>query len=266
MARGLGRNPVRWQVSRLPSRDQAERLTNANLFAGLLPDFVAVAESDTVDIDGETWPEEDQSLIRAAEKRRLEFRAGRILARRAIAQLGLPAGPILRGPDRAPIWPAGIVGSITHCGRRLAAAAARAAHAANIGIDVEEIVRFRPDLERSIADDEEIAAALQGWPPDLRSANLAAIFCIKEAFYKAQRPLSGAWLGFHDVRLQLDQAGGIFNLTLLKDVRPLPSGAMFSGRYRIVDGLVAAALLIPAARSAASRCEPLGGPIHDPQL
>ena len=53
------------------------------------------------------------SLSTAVAKRRSEYLAGRWCAREALAMLGMEGIPAL-GPDRAPQWPAGSLGSITH--------------------------------------------------------------------------------------------------------------------------------------------------------
>ncbi len=59
-------------------------------------------------------PEERQFLIKAVPKRIHEFAGGRACARAALSQIGYGGVAVLRGADRAPIWPAGATGSITH--------------------------------------------------------------------------------------------------------------------------------------------------------
>ena len=62
---------------------------------------------------------EEAIIARAVDKRRREFITARDCARKAMAQLGVEPAPILRSPTgspqekAAPIWPRGIVGSIT---------------------------------------------------------------------------------------------------------------------------------------------------------
>lgn len=93
----------------------------------ILPPRVAVAESFGDLPDAKLLPEEEAIIARAVPRRRREFAAGRWCARAALAQLGEPPVPILRGPQNEPQWPAGIAGSITHCAGYRAAAAARTA-------------------------------------------------------------------------------------------------------------------------------------------
>src|SRR5690349_17676802 len=53
-------------------------------------------------------------VARGADKRRREFAGGRACARRALAALDAPSAALLVAAERAPAWPAGWVGSITH--------------------------------------------------------------------------------------------------------------------------------------------------------
>jgi hypothetical protein len=98
----------------------------------------AVRFSDPLD---PLYEEEARCVERAVEKRRHEFRAGRHCARAALRTLGLPAGPIPRRTDRAPGWPVGSVGSITHTGDLAsglaAAVVAPDSVALGLGVDAE---------------------------------------------------------------------------------------------------------------------------------
>jgi 4'-phosphopantetheinyl transferase EntD len=95
---------------------------------GILP-AVVVAEEAFVDPDGVAlFPEEELVVAGAVVKRRTEFATARHCARAALSRLGVAPTPILPGERGAPQWPAGIVGSMTHCaGYRAAALAHRSA-------------------------------------------------------------------------------------------------------------------------------------------
>src|SRR5277367_2552834 len=84
-------------------------------------DYVA---GDDAPFAGISLPRE---LDRAVRARRTEFLAGRACARSALRKLadGRADDAIPIGPDRAPVWPAGIVGAITHAHGFAAAAVAR---------------------------------------------------------------------------------------------------------------------------------------------
>ncbi len=76
--------------------------------------------------------------LEAASKRQAEYLAGRICAHEVLRQAtGTPAIPTI-GEDRAPCWPAGATGSITHGAGFAAAIAARREHWRGLGLDVEK--------------------------------------------------------------------------------------------------------------------------------
>src|ERR1039458_9943593 len=83
------------------------------------------------------FPAEEAAVGRPVEKRRREFTTARACARKALAQLGLPPSPITNGERGEPRWPAGVVGSITHCDGYRACAIARSTEMVTIGIDAE---------------------------------------------------------------------------------------------------------------------------------
>src|SRR5208283_6057556 len=77
-------------------------------------------------------------FVRGASARRVaDFATGRRCARSALLKLGLTPESILVGPYREPVWPEGIVGSITHCPGFYAAALAHRRDLRSIGIDAE---------------------------------------------------------------------------------------------------------------------------------
>ena len=207
------------------------------LVRGLLPRFIAVAEGEIDKTDGALWPEEAVQIARGAASRRREFVAGRVLAHRALTALGGPEAPILADEDRVPCWPGGFAGSISHSPRYAAAAVVRLDEVAGIGIDVEETGRFRVELERHILSPAEIARHLEGRGMHERKANAAGIFSAKEAFYKAQFPVTRRRLTFHDVEVELETASGAFAVW-----RTVEATRRFAGRIAAGDGLVATAI------------------------
>ena len=113
------------------------RRAGPEMLEQILPPAVAVVETFG-DLPGATlFPEEEAAIARAVPKRRREFATGRGCARAALNRLGEPPVPILRGPQGAPLWPAGVVGSITHCDGYRAAAVARTSDIATVGLDAE---------------------------------------------------------------------------------------------------------------------------------
>ncbi len=63
--------------------------------------------------------------------------AARRLARQLLEQFGIDARDIPRCETRAPLWPAGVIGSLAHDGAFAAAVVARLGKLKGIGIDIE---------------------------------------------------------------------------------------------------------------------------------
>jgi 4'-phosphopantetheinyl transferase EntD len=194
------------------------------------------------------FPEEEAAMARAVPRRRGEFAAGRACARAALAQLGLPAAPILPGPRGAPQWPPGVVGTITHCDGYRASAVAHARDVLTLGLDAE------PDgplpggvLDAvSLAEERDRLPGLAAAAPHVPWDRL--LFCAKEAVYKAWFPLAGRWLGFEEAAITFAPDAGTFTARLLVPGpavggRPLDG---FSGRWLARGGLLLAAIAVPA--------------------
>nr|QEO74730.1 4'-phosphopantetheinyl transferase [uncultured bacterium] len=81
-------------------------------------------------------PEELALVADAVERRRREFVTGRWLARAGLRQFGLPDRPILMGRLRNPLWPDGVLGTLSHDGELCAVALRRAGAVRGIGIDL----------------------------------------------------------------------------------------------------------------------------------
>jgi 4'-phosphopantetheinyl transferase EntD len=206
----------------------------------LLPPDVGVVALHGDDPDAIALPEELALLGGAVAARQAEFATARHCARLALRRIGVPDGPILRGPKREPVWPAGIVGSITHCTGYRAAAVAHATDILTIGIDAEphEAIRDRV-IERILRDEER--AWLATAPTGIHWDRL--IFSAKESVYKAWFPLAQAWLGFEDASVTVDPVAGTFHARLVIDP-PTGVPAEFPGRYLIADGLVLTAIAV----------------------
>ena len=100
---------------------------------------------------------EAAAVAGAVQARRREFGTVRYCARRAMRQLGVPAIPILPDADRAPRWPAGVVGSMTHCAGYRAAMLARSGVLCGVGIDAEPHAALPPATLDLVLRDEERA-------------------------------------------------------------------------------------------------------------
>ncbi|HEU5417061.1 MAG TPA: 4'-phosphopantetheinyl transferase superfamily protein [Streptosporangiaceae bacterium] len=212
----------------------------------ILPAAVAVAESRTDFSDGHLYPAEQALLGRAAGARRRESATVRSLARAALAQLGLPPAPILRGEGGAPVWPDGVVGSMTHCRAYRAAAVARASVMCSVGVDAEPNEPLPPDVIDVVAHDDERArmCGLQAARPEVSWDTL--LFSAKESVFKTWYPLTRRWLDFDQVAIAVEPAGGTFyaRLTDSSDTPGAAGTAGFAGRWLARDGLLLTAIAV----------------------
>ncbi|WP_417720653.1 4'-phosphopantetheinyl transferase family protein [Salipiger sp.] len=200
-----------------------------------LPAGLGWAVSGPVASPGRLFPEERALVARAVPARRAEFIGGRLAAREAMARIGLPPAAVPPMPDRAPRWPDGVVGSITHTEGLCLAVVGRAAQWRALGIDLEADTPLQTDLLPEIADRDELATC--DLPQELAGKR---IFSAKEAAYKAQYPLTRTLFGFDAMRADL--AGG--ELRMVADIG-LGRGARLPLTQWVVDGIILSLCALP---------------------
>lgn len=177
---------------------------------------------------------EAKAMTGAVPARRAEFAAGRQAARRAMGR-NLPIPMAL---NRAPQWPAGIAGSITHAGGWAFAVTGSADQ--RIGADLEVDEDLPADLWPIVLTPQE-TAWVNAQPAPGRIARL--IFSIKECAYKAQFPLSGQIFGFEVLETIVDLKNRRFDAVFQQDIAPFSVGDTLSGRFSIGDGLILTGIL-----------------------
>lgn len=136
----------------------------------------------------------------AVEKRKIEFSTGRFCAKKALELIGLFDAEILVGSNRQPVWPAGIVGSISHSESITGAVAGYADKVFSVGIDIEKIAAIKVDMWDLLYTIPE-QQFLSNVPANNLDLFTTLIFSLKESFYKFQYPVTGAFLDFKDVEL-----------------------------------------------------------------
>ncbi|MGW6444337.1 4'-phosphopantetheinyl transferase family protein [Lentzea sp. NPDC055074] len=208
----------------------------------LFPATIAVAERFNDDEPVELFPEEEAQLGNAVPKRRFEFSTVRACAREAMRALDVAPAAILPGPKREPLWPEGVVGSLTHCAGYRAAALAMNTDFETIGIDAEPHKPAPDGVLGAIAIPAEIGrmAGLQAADPKICWDRL--LFSAKESTYKAWFPLTRRWLGFEDADITLDPDGTFHSRVLLPDT-PITG---FDGRWLVQGDLLVTAIAVPA--------------------
>lgn len=223
----------------------------------MIPAGARFAGGPIADARGDVFPGEIAALGAVARRRLAEFRAGRIFARRALEELDVAAAPILIRADRAPAWPAGIVGSISHADDYCGVLVARSASYAAIGLDIENARRIDAEIANRIVTPRERREGAR-FSPQLAGPYPALIFSAKEALYKAFAPLAQRFLEFHDVEIDVDAARSAFVGRVIRDADdarasdtrvdavPADEPREFAGRF-IFDGDYVVTWAMPAA-------------------
>lgn len=216
-----------------------------SVIASLLPPEVITVLAKDHNIDGQLFPEEEILIVKAVEKRKREYTAGRLCAHKALSQLGINDFPVLAGKNRDPLWPHNIIGSITHCEDYCAVAAARQGRIRSIGIDIEPAEKISDEIIDMVCRSAE-----KNWcnqqSNDIDNYWPKVIFSIKESIYKCLYPILQRYVDFHEVQIQLNPELGVYSINLfLKEPNKFISTRNFEGRYAIFDAhIFATAILI----------------------
>ncbi len=196
----------------------------------VLRHFNSAGFGGTVALDLTTEPLAESELrtsevaVSATPTRRTEFATGRALARRCLITLGQPPQNIERGPDREPIWPEGLTGSISHtAGLTIAIVwAPPDVKGAGIGIDAEQLSRVDQTIFDTVftAQECELLSRCNAQERDLLATGL---FSAKESIYKAQYPLTKRFIDYHEIEIMPENAlGNTTGITQLRLQHSLP--------------------------------------------
>ena len=221
---------------------------SAEALSSLFPSGVAVVQRRDPGDRADFLPAEVVYVAKAIAKRVNEFAAGRACARQALAAFGVTDFALLAAPDRQPLWPADYVGSITHTAGFCAAAVVPRSKFRALGLDSERSGAPTLDIWPTLCRAEELAW-VESLPPAERSAAVTLIFSAKEAVYKCQYPVTGEWLDFHDLKIEVPdwaQARGRFLVTPTRDIKIAERAPLPEGRYSFHEQFVSTALCIPA--------------------
>lgn len=136
-----------------------------------------------------------EHLQRAVKKRRAEYLASRYCLQQALASWGIPSFLLHNSPDRAPIWPQGIRGSLSHTHQQVCALLTRRQDQL-LGVDCERIMEAKVASETHpmLITAAEKARLEQGNVPFPTALTVA--FSIKESLYKALYPQVKQFMDF----------------------------------------------------------------------
>lgn len=187
------------------------------------------------------------SLLQAVDKRKIAYLAGRYCAQQALRGLGVADKQVYRADDGSPVWPEGIIGSITHTDTYAAAVVGRREAVEAMGIDSERILN--PDALKAVqslvvqARERELIQSRT--LPD--EVSYALVFSAKESVFKALYPFAKQYFGFDSATVAAwheDEKKLV--LVLKKDLdRAYPNGRTFEIHYAIEANLVHTLLEVP---------------------
>lgn len=188
------------------------------------------------------------SVQKAVKKRRAEYLAGRIACKLCLQKLGIISEVLISDPpNRFPVWPAGVNGSISHCGNR--AVALVNSSSLSTGVDVESVSEESVAVLKSAIN--EVVPELLDTSTTMSKSSLLGIdsklvlaFSAKECLYKALYNHVGYMFGFESAQL-IESTENSFKLQLTCNLNAfLVQGRVFEGRYFIEDDLVITYILL----------------------
>ncbi|MBD3662397.1 4'-phosphopantetheinyl transferase family protein [Sulfitobacter aestuariivivens] len=199
---------------------------------------VGVVLTDPRQPQPDLWPGEDAGQGRVTPKRAQEFAAGRAAARAAMTQLGCAPAAIPAAVSRAPVWPAGVHGSISHSATLCLAVVCR--RPCLLGVDIEPAQPMESALiPHVLGHDAPVGLNKPG-------TGLVATykFSAKEAVFKAVFPQCEQVFGFDVVRIALLAQAGHFQARFQSRIGPYDVGDTLRGRYLEIAGHIVTAVTV----------------------
>jgi 4'-phosphopantetheinyl transferase EntD len=157
--------------------------------------------------------EEAAAFAGSVVKVRRASGAARIVARQLLQQFGHPPCALPKGAAGAPVWPAGIIGSMAHDSRIAVAAVGMRADVGALGVDIEPAEPLPSELLDLVATpQEQLKLAYDAYRGRL-------LFVAKEAVYKAVYPLDRMFLEHHDVEINLAERKAVVRNARVVELR-----------------------------------------------
>jgi len=185
----------------------------------------------------------------AMPKRQKEYFYGRLCARAAMGPLRGDPPQIGTGPMREPLWPADLIGSITHTADMAAAVVLPASLGYHgVGIDFETILAAQGarEVRAIVANDRELRY-LAGFEHALgANVPLTLVFSAKESFFKAVHGEVRRYFNFDAIELEhIDLSTQSLRFRVCEDLAPrLRPGARCDIRFKLLDATHIATLCL----------------------
>jgi len=175
----------------------------------VLPDFSGVCfqcefdpELYTIEAPRQLGIVLPETLHSAVKKRQAEYVAGRYLAKRCLSALGGTEADVGISQHRAPLWPKGMIGSISHSSNKAICVVKQCdLPEQGIGIDIEQCLTdsIATSIKKTIINEAEQALLIKQ-DTDF-STGLTLVFSAKESLFKALYPQVRAYFDFLDAEV-----------------------------------------------------------------
>jgi 4'-phosphopantetheinyl transferase EntD len=217
-----------------------ESLTVLDAWQELLPPSIRVSAGAASGDAASLTVDELASAGDVTSDRMRELEFGRMYAKRALSMLGFDKLDLPIALDRAPLWPSGVVGSLTHVrgcqGEHFAAAVARASDFSAIGIDAEFEGGLDPHVWTQVLTTRELGQ-IRALPVNARATEVLTRWCIKEAIAKAERQPT------EPIEIEIvGKSDGFWNA---KNLSQRKSRDHWQARTTKSHGLILAAVVVP---------------------
>lgn len=163
------------------------------------------------------------SVARSVARRQAEFFFGRLAARAALIEQRQGMGDVGKGPAGEPLWPPGLVGSISHVDGLACAVAGPQHRHRGLGVDLERTAtgESQAALRQQALDAQELARLVALAGPLSLDELVTLVFSAKESLYKGAYPVVGRFFDFSAARvLSIDPAHCRIVLRLAEDLHP----------------------------------------------
>ncbi|ALQ07159.1 hypothetical protein D172_003255 [Pseudoalteromonas sp. Bsw20308] len=166
------------------------------------------------------------TIKKSVYKRQAEFLAGRIAAQHALLKLKyIGNNQVNIGESRAPIWPMGTIGSISHTNERVFCIVGKTENIFGVGLDVEDhIPNDMLDIVKDQVVDESEFNLLLALETPVNIA-LAIAFSAKESLFKAVYSSVNEFFGFDIAKIKV--------LNILKNQLILTLNEKFAEKHNI---------------------------------
>jgi enterobactin synthetase component D len=186
------------------------------------------------------------SMLNAVVKRQAEYLAGRILTKKLFTHFKRYHEQLLIGDARQPLWPKGLVGSISHTESLVLAIVGVVGKTTLIGCDVESIIEadLIDDIKSTILVEDEIK--LLETLDFTKQEMFTLIFSAKESLYKALYPSVGQFFDFQAAKVtHIDKLQNTITLALTHDLNSfLCKNQEFTLRFEFIYQQVITVLYI----------------------